>query len=116
MPAVLARPKERFVQRAIVTSLRLDGCIVVHVPNGGARDAREGKALKDDGVMRGMPDLYVLRRDGVSGWLEVKRPGHRPSDTSAAQKAMHEALRARGQHVDVVSSIDEALTAVRGWG
>lgn len=115
MRRALARPNERQTQRAIVTTLQLAGCIVFHVPNGGSRHRVEAARLKADGVVAGTPDLHVVTRAGIAGWLEVKRPGHRPSDTSDEQRAIHAALRERGQRVAIVSSVTEALDAIREW-
>lgn len=51
------------------------------VPNGGARDPREGARLKAEGVKPGVSDLLLpLRRDGFYAlWLELKAPGKTPT-------------------------------------
>lgn len=45
------------------------------IPNGGARDVRTGKRLKDEGVRRGVPDLClpVARGPWHGCYLELKR-------------------------------------------
>lgn len=100
---------ERQIQRQIVNGLRKAGYAVFAIPNGGSRDTREARALKQDGVMSGVPDLWVLARDGNDWWLEVKRPGGRLSDS---QRYVHKLLSERGQQVAVVHSLDEAREVV----
>ena len=63
---------------------------LIAIPNGGARDVVTGRRLKDEGVLKGVWDLFLAYpildesefEDGtpytatVSGlWIEVKRPG-----------------------------------------
>lgn len=50
------------------------------IPNGGARDAREGARLKAEGVKPGVSDLLLpLRRHGFGGlWIELKAPRKKP--------------------------------------
>ena len=45
------------------------------IPNGGARDVRAGRRLKDEGVRRGVPDmcLPVARGPWHGCYLELKR-------------------------------------------
>lgn len=50
--------------------------MLMHVPNGGARNAREGKRLKAQGVRRGYPDIVLdVARGGYFGLrIELKAP------------------------------------------
>lgn len=102
---------ERTIQRRIVNGLRKAGYVVWHIPNGGSRHTQEAGNLKRDGVMAGVPDLWVLARDGRSWWLEVKRPGGKLSD---AQRYQHKVLSDRGQRVALVTSLDEAIEVIEG--
>src|SRR5512135_1272533 len=45
------------------------------IPNGGARDARTGRRMRDEGVRRGVPDLClpVARGTWHGLYLELKR-------------------------------------------
>lgn len=43
------------------------------VPNGGARNAREGKKFKDTGVVAGVSDLIFLHQ-GTAYLIEMKTP------------------------------------------
>lgn len=49
---------------------------IVHVPNGGKRSQRVGKAMQYGGVKRGYPDLVIdIARGGFHGLrIEIKKP------------------------------------------
>lgn len=42
------------------------------VPNGGRRDAKTGKALKDEGVLAGVADLILLKSNRFYGALLIE--------------------------------------------
>ena len=81
------------------------------IPNGGRRDAVTGARLRAEGVLPGVPDLFLPRLcHGCGGlWLEVKTEAGR---VSAAQEACLHALHNEGYAVAVVRSVDEAVTAI----
>lgn len=55
----------------------------------------------------GIPDLYATHAAwGVAAWIEVKRPGEKPTK---AQREWHERTRAAGPPVLVVTSAADAL-------
>lgn len=59
------------IQIALIKWLREvypDVC-VFHIPNGGLRNKREAKKLKDMGVLAGVSDLFF---PDLSIWLELK--------------------------------------------
>lgn len=117
--AVKGGPSERVIQRGIVKALRKLGVMVHHSPNGsmlgGDKFARVKQAavLKADGMMAGFPDLVLIDRDGECGFIEVKAPG---GSLEQNQQALIPKLRARSPRVAVVTSIDEALAALKRWG
>lgn len=43
-----------------------------HVPNGGARDKREGAKFKAMGVKRGVPDLHLIWEVGIYKGLIIE--------------------------------------------
>jgi hypothetical protein len=61
--------------------------LLLHVPNGGRRDAATGAMLKAQGVKAGVPDLLLLCPAGDYHGLaiELKRVNGVPSDVSAEQ-------------------------------
>lgn len=48
-----------------------DKCVAYHIPNGGARNEREGANLKAQGVVPGVADLHILC-NGKSLYIELK--------------------------------------------
>lgn len=93
------------------------------IPNGGARDARTGAALKREGVVRGIPDLFLpLHKtecmSGISPWtwhglyIEMKTS---TGSLTAAQRECHEYLRSAGYRVEVCRSAAEAIRTIEEY-
>lgn len=125
----VAPVSEAMIQRLIIQRLQLSGILSVHVPNSGKRSDWERMQGKRDGVVAGFPDLLLYGRNGRHGLLEIKRPGWKepraPKAGTAPTKAwrawasrleVYEALTSRGHPVAVVTSVDEAVAAVKRWG
>lgn len=92
-------PLESAIQGEIWTALERIGCKVSSTSQ--YRPSRQ--AL-------GMPDLFVVHVAWkVHTWLEVKRPGEKPTKV---QEAWHAASREAGCPVYVVHSAEEALRAI----
>lgn len=68
--------------------------VYFHVPNGGERDLREAKRLKQSGVKAGVPDLVFLAYQRFY-MMELKEPGGK-GRLSPAQREMHPRLIAAG--------------------
>jgi hypothetical protein len=107
---------ERQAQRSILAMMgtAFPRVLVHHSPNGGhlagndmARFKQVG-ALKGDGMKVGWPDLTCVWNHGVA-FMEVKRPGYRPSDISQAQTQIHLHLAELGYWVGIVTSPSEAF-------
>lgn len=81
------------------------------IPNGGARDPATGRKLKEEGALKGIPDLMLaVPRNGKAGlFLEMKT---RTGSVKPEQKAAHEALREQGYIVEVARGYEAAKTAV----
>lgn len=98
------------------------GVEVWHTPNGGNRDAREGKRLKESGVVAGIHDILFLRltdfgqygKWGLLFGMEFKKPGgpQPPSrQLSKSQIAMHPRLLRAGMAASiVVDNLKDART------
>lgn len=89
--------------------------LVFAVPNGGYRNPREAKRLKDEGVMAGVADLVVAEaRKGFNGlFLELKRT--KGGSQSKVQKAFEMAVKERGYEYKVVKGAVEALEAFKEY-
>lgn len=86
----------------------LPGVECWHTPNGGNRNAFEGKRLRESGVVAGVHDLLFLARGRLYG-MEWKKPG---GVLSPAQREMHPRLLAAGMAASIV--VDN-LQAAREW-
>lgn len=121
MPTLTTRRRpqhlEAIEQRLFVQRFRLDprtkylpACAI---PNGGKRSAREAALLKAEGVTAGAPDwmLFVPYAEMVGLALEFKRPTGRWQLTES-QAAFHDALKAQGWRVHIVTSAQQAWSAL----
>lgn len=86
------------------------GVVAWHTPNGGTRNAFEGKRLKQSGVLAGIPDWCMLW--GRLHCIEFKKPG---GPLSAAQIELHPQLIAAGAWVVTVDSLEAAKAQTRAW-
>jgi len=58
------------------------GILIFAIPNGGKRDIVTAKKLQMEGVVPGVPDLFVPE---LRLWIEMKKPGGKLSE---AQKTI----------------------------
>lgn len=84
--------------------------VYFHVPNGGDRDLREAKRLKQSGVKAGVPDLIFLAYQRFY-CLELKEPGGK-GRLSPAQREMHPRLIAAG--ATAIATLDD-LEQAKAW-
>lgn len=74
-------PLESLEQKALIkwarasTGTHPELAFLYAIPNGGRRNAREAKTLKDEGVLRGVSDMFLpVRRGEFNGlYIELKR-------------------------------------------
>lgn len=98
-------------------SLRFVGLTVpdldlIHaIPNGGLRTKLEAVRLKNEGVLPGVPDLFLpVARNGYHGlYLEFKKPG---GVLSPDQLKIIPRLQAQGYRVGVWYSANNALAEI----
>ena len=72
MSVLITVPTEHHEQAMTVQWFRREwpGVIIFAIPNGGVRDIRTATKLKIEGVMRGVPDLFIPE---WRLWVEMKR-------------------------------------------
>jgi hypothetical protein len=87
------------------------GVIGWHTPNGGHRNAFEGKRLRQSGVLAGIPDWWMLF--GRLYGIEFKKPG---GVLSPVQIALHPQLIAAGAWIVTVDSLEAAKAQTIEWG
>jgi hypothetical protein len=82
---------------------RFPGVLIFHIPNGGARHIVTGKKLKDEGVVAGVPDLFIPL---WSCWIEMKKKDG--GILSFEQKHIHKYLEGIGHKVIVGYGAEDA--------
>lgn len=114
-------PNEHQEQVAVVQWAALAVCTwpeldaLYAIPNGGNRDGRVGKHMKDEGARAGVPDLHlpVARGGHHSLYVEMKRrDGGR---TSAEQREWAERLSRYGNLVVTCNGADEAIQTIERY-
>jgi hypothetical protein len=111
-------PTEGDEQRAVFEWARLlerrrpELALLLHIPNGGLRNAPEAARFKGEGVRRGFPDMFLpVARGGYHGLMvELKRArGGRVSDD---QMAWLSALNEQGYRAVVARGAAEAIREI----
>lgn len=111
-------PTERAEQKALVAWARTWSSAVPElatlfaVPNGGHRDKRVAAQLAAEGVLPGVPDLFLPVARGMHHGLFVELKRARGGRLSPAQRAMIERLSAAGYRVAVCPGWDAARDAI----
>lgn len=103
-------PTEHAEQAAFVQWVRMQypGLLFWATPNGGYRSIKTATALKAEGVLSGVPDLFF---PSLHFFIEMKRT--KGGTVSPEQKAMIEALRELGYSVAVCKGFDAAAAALK---
>ena len=88
--------------------------LLYHVPNGGKRDVKTGRALKRQGVKAGVPDLCLpVARGGYHGlYIELKVGKNK---TTRKQEGWIAALRQQGNYVSVCYGWEEAKETIENY-
>ena len=88
--------------------------LLYHVPNGGKRDAKTGRALKRQGVKAGVPDLCLpVARGGYHGlYIELKAG---KNTTSPKQKEWINDLGQQGYYAAVCRGWEEAKETIENY-
>ena len=94
--------------------------VMFAVPNGGRRNSVTGARLKAEGVLAGVPDIFLAVPIGhyAGLFIEMKRAGKRTRTSPAQKKVMH-ALRDLGYACVVCHGWQEAQNAIEAyllWG
>lgn len=97
---------ETDLSRAINNALQARGCRVERIIPG-VHAGRKGGYMH--GASPGTPDRVVLCPGGATHWIEVKLPGR---GRKPSQVKWHAQVKALGHNVHVVTSVEEALSAI----
>ena len=105
-------------QVAVITWFRLQhrqyANYLFAIPNGGVRNIGTAVKLKKEGVLAGVPDLFLMiPKNGYHGlWIEMKVKGGRVSES---QKEFMGAATFMGYPAVVCYGFDEAKKAINNY-
>jgi len=102
-------PSEHVEQRAFVSWFRktYPGVLIFAIPNGGARSRITGGKLKLEGVLPGVPDLFIPE---WRLWVEMKR--QKGGAVSSEQREIMAYLEAVGYTCIVAKGCEDAVRQV----
>lgn len=105
-------PTEHEEQRELVRWVRQTyGVLIFAIPNGGERKKSQAARLKVEGVVRGVPDLFIPE---WNVWVEMKRQSG--GRLSKEQKDIHKQLEACGHTVIVGYGSEDAKAKISELG
>jgi len=84
------------------------GTIAFAIPNGGKRDPKEAARMKREGVLAGVPDVFIALKKGIYGGLFVEMKVQSGGSVSESQKLIQAALGRCGYLVKTCHGADEA--------
>lgn len=85
------------------------------IPNGGQRSITEAVRLKAEGVLAGVPDLFIARASGAMHGLFIEMKRSKGGKVSAKQQAVMLTLSQEGYAVMVAHGCDEAWPFVKQY-
>lgn len=99
---------ESKLQAACVKWFRLQypDTLIFAIPNGGARSAITGAILKSEGVLAGVPDLFLAESYGPYHGLFIEMKAGK-GRLSESQKIIHAKLESQDYIVRVCRSFEE---------
>lgn len=83
--------------------------MLFHVPNGGFRNKREAKKLKDEGVVPGVADL-ILIHDNKPYLFELKVGSN---GQSVNQKEFQKTVTKEGCQYHIIKSVDQFIKTIQ---
>jgi hypothetical protein len=105
-------------QVAVITWFRLQhrqyANYLFAIPNGGVRNIGTAVKLKKEGVLAGVPDLFLMMpMNGYHGlWIEIKAINGRVSNS---QKQFMGAATLMGYHAVVCYGFNDAKNAINNY-
>lgn len=117
-------PTEHMEQRTVVEWARMQGrnasrypglTLLFAIPNGGGRTTAEAGMLFAEGVLKGVPDLFLPVPIEPYGGLFIEMKRKKSAKLSPEQKDMIAKLRAQGYAVELCYGADEAMQAIQRY-
>ena len=89
--------------------------LLIAIPNGGQRDVRVARKLKAEGVVAGVPDLFLAVARGQSHGLWIEMKNGKAGRVSEHQYYMLDALAQQGYKGVVCRTFEEFREKVQGY-
>ena len=94
---------------------RWPDAVMFAIPNGGWRSLRTAARLKAEGVLAGVPDIFLAAPRGSSHGLFIEMKRVHGGTVSKAQRVVMARLEAAGYACRVCRGFAEAREAVEGY-
>jgi len=108
--------KESDLQRACLNyfKLKYPNILIFAIPNGGKRDIVTASIMKREGVVRGIPDLFIAYPNSkyAGMFIELKVGNNKPTKH---QKEIMQQLESSGYCVSVCYTINEFIYKVNTY-
>lgn len=110
---------EHDLQTACVNWFRLQyrefANLLIAIPNGGQRDVRVARKLKAEGVVAGVPDLFLAIARGQSHGMWIEMKNGKAGRVSEHQHYMLDALARQGYKGVVCRSLEDFMKEVNEY-
>src|SRR5574343_767879 len=103
----MTTPSEHLEQITLVNELRKRYPLTHAISNGGYRTKTTAKRLKDEGVLAGVPDLFIPE---LALYIELKRT--KGGRLSPQQKVFIESLKNTPCHAIIAYGYQDAITQI----
>lgn len=116
--SMFMKTNEHQLQVACVNYFRIKypNYLIFSIPNAGKRSVRAGVYYKAEGLVAGVPDLFVPEPCGYFAGLFIEmKTESKSSKPTPAQEAMMQKLRARGYSVHICRSLEEFISACENY-
>jgi hypothetical protein len=109
--------KESTEQIILVNRIRqlYPDVLIFAIPNGGQRSITEAVRLKAEGVLAGVPDLFLARAVGDTHGLFIEMKRVKGGKVSDKQKAVIDVLKREGYSTLIAYGCDEAWPYVEQY-
>ncbi len=91
------------------------GAVLFAIPNGGARSAVTGARLRAEGVVAGIPDLFLAAPRGSSHGLFIEMKRAHGGSVDKAQKAAMALLESQGYECAVCRGFEAARGRIEAY-
>ena len=95
--------------------MRYAGMLMYAIPNGGARSSITGARLRDEGVLAGVPDIFLPCPSGGKHGLYIEMKRQKGGSLESSQEDIIARLRQAGYRVEVCKGWWEAREVIENY-